>query len=571
MKTKRYVRQHGSVLLVAMFTITIMTLICATSLYIATQNTGSGMQTSGWQQALTAAESGVDAAIRALNENGTSGSNAWTNWKTVASALPTPASGNPTPAGYSTEPTGGSAAATAPTSTAYNYLPSANLSISFPATEGATNVTAWTTIDIAGTNLLNAGQQWYRIRSTGQTVYPSNSTLLRRVSNNRMDNDLRNTITMNFNRKGGSTTGPTRTIEVIVNPVPAGGSAKGITLSNWLQMTGSGTADSFNSPNGQWSVAYRDTSYPLMVAEGATGGKAKFANTGQTYVYGGVTYSGTAPTNVNSQGPPKDVMGQVSTPASVNLPTPTDPVAVSGQSGHYIWTYQNPWSGVTTNYTLNSSTTYTGGGGLPTNSGTAVSSITANGTSTSPGLIIINGDFTVPGGKTFTINPTTTGNPPVTNSANSNVIIWVKGKFTASGSGVVTQVAGTNVTWIVDDDITVSGDNYMNGNGTAGTDSFVGVGTSNKFTDSGSATFTGTVNGPGYAGTISGGGDYTGSFAGSNLTISGSGSFHYDESLNGGAGNSGIGNYAFASWFEDNSDPNRSARDTSNTLHPIIY
>jgi hypothetical protein len=106
----------------------------------------------------------------------------------------------------------------------------------------------------------------------------------------------------------------------------------------------------------------------------------------------------------------------------------------------------------------------------------------------------------------------------------------------------------------VDNDITVSGDSYNNQNGTASTDSFVGIG-AHKFTDSGSATFTGTVNAPAYDGTISGSGDYTGAFAGSSLTISGSASFHYDESLSDGGSNPTVGNYAYASWFEDNADP----------------
>jgi hypothetical protein len=536
MKANSNQKEQGSVLMMSLLTITILTLICATSLYIASQNSTAGVQTAAWQQSLTASESGVDAAVRALNTG------VWTNWRTVSTAtLPTtePASGT------------GSSASAKPTSSQYNFLPSSSLSLNMQG-EGVTSVSAWVTIDTAG-GLSDSNGAWYRIRSTGQSTVQSNS-VLKRVSNNRLDSDLRNTITMNFNRKGGSNLGPARTIEVIMQPIPQGGSAKGITLANWLQMTGGGSADSFSSPNGQWSLAYRDTSYPLMVAEGATGGSAKFANTGQTYVYGGVAYSGTAPTNVNAAGPPPDVMGQVSTPANVNLPTPTDPSPISGQSGHYTWTYQNPWSGVTSNYTFNSSTTYTGGGGLPKDSqNNTVTSITANGTAASPGLIIISGDFTCPGGSTFTINPTTTGNPPVANPSNSYVVIWAKGKFTTSGSGIVQQVAGTNVTWIVDKDITTSGSSYNNQNGTASSTSFVGIG-NNKFTDSGSGTFTGTVNAPGYDGTISGSGDYTGAFAGSTLTISGSGSFHYDESLSGG-GSPAIGNYAFASWFEDNSDP----------------
>lgn len=560
----------GSVLIVALFTITILTLICATSLFVTSQNTSTGVQTGAWQQALTAAEMGIDAGVRALNQNGTSGNNPWTNWKyvTCATGFPTPAPSASPVAGYTYEPTATGNASGLPTSGQYNYLPSTapQMTVSYPNSEGTTSVSAWVTIDTAG-GISNSNGNWYRIRSTGQATFQSNS-VYKRVSSNRLDNDLRNTLAMTFKRKGNSNPGPTRTIEVIVEPIPAGGSARAITLSNWLQMTGGGSVDAFSSPNGQWSLAYRDSSNPLLIAEGATGGQAKFANTGQTYVYGGVSYSGTAPTNVNAQGPPKDVLGQVSTPASVNLPTPTDPTPISGQSGHYSWTYANPWTGVTANYTFNSSTTYTGGGGLPKNGGTTVTSITANGTSSSPGLIIINGDFTVPGGNTFTINPTMQGGSA--NPSNSYVVVWVTGKFTTSGSGIIQQVAGTNVTWIVDSDITVSGSSYNNQNGTAATDSFIGIGTG-KFTDSGSGTFVGTVNAPGYDGTISGQGDYTGAFAGKTLTISGSGSFHYDEALSGGSSNPTIGNYAFASWFEDNSDPTRNARDTSNALHPIVY
>ena len=567
MKINSTEKEKGSVLITAMFTITIVAMICATSLFVMSQNTSTGVQTAGWQQALTGAEMGIDTAIRALNENGIGSANAWTNWKTVSSILPSPSpSGSPVQ-GFTYEPTGvASATATAPpTSSQYNYLPSttSQMIVNYPNSEGTASVSAWVTIDTAG-GLSDSSGSWYRIRSTGQVSFKSNS-VYRRVSNNRLDNDLRNTLALNFNRKGSSNAGPTRTIEVVVAPVPKGGSAKGITLSGWLQMTGGGSADSFSSPNGQWSSVYRDPTNPLLVAEGATGNSAKFANTGQTYVYGGVSYSGTAPTNVNANSgnpPVKDVLGQVSTPASVSLPAPTDPVAVSGNSGHYNWTNQDPWDGVTTTYSALNSSTISGGN----------TTVTASGTASSPTLLIVNGDFTVSGGQTFTINATKTGSPPTVSPSNSYLIIWVKGgQFTTSGSGTISQAAGTNVTWIVDKDITVSGNSYQNLNGTAATDSFVGVGTNNKFTDSGSATFTGTVNAPAYAGTISGSGDFTGAFAGANLTISGSGGFHYDEALSGGSSNPAVGNYAFASWFEDNSDPIRKARDVSNALHPIVY
>jgi hypothetical protein len=582
MKIKLFTKEHGSVLLVTLLTITIMTLICATTLYIGIQNTSSGMQTAGWQQSLMAAEAGIDAAIRALNS--TSASRAWTNWRTVSSALPT--SG----AGYSYEPASGSGSAASglPSSSQYNYLPSTNLTINSSSTEGAASVTAWTTIDTAGaSNLVSSGQQWYRIRSTGQTVYSSGSPLLKRVSNNRLDNDLRNTLAMNFNRKGGTTKGPTRTIEVIVNPLP--GNAAGLTLKTWLVMSGSGTVDAFNSPNGVWSQAYRDTSYPLVVAEGNTSNQAKFSNNNQAYVYGGVVYSGNPPQNTNTS----TVLGQVSTPDNITIPTPSDPTQVN--SSNISWTYQNPWnptyspwgdsstslSGTWTSNGGGASGTYpatagtyatlTGGGSPPANNGVTVTSITANGTAGSPELIIINGDFNLSGSNSLTINPTTVtqNGTQVTSPSNSYVIIWVKGKFTLSGQSSVTQANGTHVAWIVDGDINISGQTYYNNlSSTSAVTSFVGIG-NHALNYSGQDQFTATVNAPSFTNnSISGAGDVTGAVLTNDLNISGSGSFHYDESL---SRNQTLGAYAFASWFEDNSDPSHNARDTSGALHPIIY
>jgi len=42
-----------------------------------------------------------------------------------------------------------------------------------------------------------------------------------------------------------------------------------------------------------------------------------------------------------------------------------------------------------------------------------------------------------------------------------------------------------------------------------------------------------------------------GALIGSSLTISGNAAFHYDEALNANSTTAAIGNYAFASWFED--------------------
>jgi len=468
MKTSSQIQPKGSVLLVALLTIAILAVICATSLQITSQNTSTGMQTASWQQALTGTESGVDAAIRALNENGVSGANAWTNWISVSQ------SGTSVP---TTEPSASPSPATGPPdSTHYNYLPSSKLTTSFSNNEGATSVSTWVTIDRAGmlASQDTYGNQWYRVRATGQ----ANVSGPARVSNNRLDSDLRNTIALKFNRKGGNNLGPTRTVEVILAPASNG---TGILLKNWLVMSGGGT---IHGDVGMLNSSGSDLH--------------------STYLYGNLFYSGTtAPKNTT------DVQGNIVTPYSATITAPTDPTWASG-------TYTSVSAG---------------------NPGTL-----AAGNGSNPTYYKVSGDLTVSGGNTLLIQKHD-------NSSGNKIYIWVTGKLTTSGSGYIQQDSNVQVTWYVDGDITVSGDSYQNTSGRASYLTINGIGTNNKFTDSGSGTFTGTVNAPGYDATVSGSGAYTGSLIANDLTVSGGASFNQS----GGGGS--LGNYAFASWFEDNSDP----------------
>src|SRR5438874_8197423 len=120
MKTSSITAERGTILVIALITITILTLLCATSLYVASQNTNSVMQTASWQQALTGAESAVDQAINALNLNAQGSSSAWTsgtlNWYTQVASLPStqPPAGSPAPTS--------TIASAPPSSSSYNYL-----------------------------------------------------------------------------------------------------------------------------------------------------------------------------------------------------------------------------------------------------------------------------------------------------------------------------------------------------------------------------------------------------------------------------------------------------------------
>jgi len=521
-KTNSIISEQGTVLITALLTITIMTLICATSLYITSQNTNAGMQTASWQQALTGAESGVDAAIRALNDNGQTG--AWTNWVQMSQSGTTLPSTEPTPSAIPS-PTG------APDSSHYNLLRSSNLSVSFPNTEGATSVSTWVTVDQGGMSAAQDtnGKQWYRIRATGQ----ANLSGPPRVSNNRLDNDLRNTIALRFNRKTGSTSnlGPFRTIEVIMQPLSSGGWARGITLKNWISMGGGSSVvdsydsgSSFKSTNGLYDVTKRQSHGDIATLN--TGGSS--SDLRSSYVYGNLTYSGSAPKNTTN------VQGTISTPFSVPVPSQSAPTWASG-------TY----------------TSYTGGGSNPPNGG--VFNAQHTGTAT---YIKVTGDLVVSSsGNPLHLVQHDSSGPP------EQVYIWVTGKFTTQGSGYINQDSNVQVTYYVGDDITISGSSYQNHTGLPANLSVIGYGSGDKVTVSGSADFIGTFNTPGYDTTISGGGSVDGAVISNTLTISGGSGLHYDEALGHGGSSPTVGNYAFASWFEDNSDPTR--KDVNQ--NPIIY
>jgi hypothetical protein len=515
---------QGTVLLTSLLTMTLMSFICATSLYIASQNTNSGMQAASWQQALTGADTAVDEAIAALNLNNAQG---WTNWKKVTSSQ-LPAS----------QPSGGANTTTAPASGEYNYLISATpLACPVPGAspEGNSGVTWWTTVDTAGLPPDANANQWYRVRATGVSQARPGSAP--RVSNNRLDNDLRK-FSLFFNRQTGSTISApqaARTIEVVAQPVvsqqpipPSNFWARGITTRNWMSMAGDDNSliavvDSFNSSDptkstlGLYDPIKRQIHGDLAMVNSTN------ADLRSTFVYGNLTYSGPAVLNTDH------VAGTKSTPFNKIIPDTADPT----------WT---------------PTLTYTGGSLPPF-------LIVAAGTKANPARIKINGDFTVSTGQTVTINTQSLLN---TDPNNNYIEFWVTGKFTVAAGGLISQNLAVHATWYVDGNIIVNGDSYLNLSTRAANLSFIGVGASHTLTESGVLPFYGTINAPGFDVTIAGVGGYNGAVIANTLTLNNLGSIHYDEALRGivgnvpGNNNFAIDHYAFASWFEDNSDQARS-------------
>lgn len=509
-------------------TITILTFICATSLYIASQNANAGLQAAGWQQALTGSENGVTKAIDALN-TGT-----WTGWNTVgSSSLPT------------TQPTGGNTAGAAPTGNQYSYYLLSSINMTG---ESNNSVSGWVTVD----NIPNMSQTtggstfpWYRIRATG-TASAASGSWRRWASSNRLDNDLRK-ISLNWDRVAGGAIGTpkaSRTIEIIAQPVlqTSGGAGYGWVMKGSTKFSGMEMMDSFNSNYGSYAsqathtytangttVHYANSNIEIGIQD-TTG-----SNLNNQLVFGSVIYSGPTlkGTGADAHGY-GGVQGTVSTPYNGTIAPVTDPTSgswIALGSGTQVIT-----TGSGTNY-------YKYTGDWTMNSG---QSLTAKVGSGSTGTIIV----------------LVTGN--INLNAQNNVIVQ---------NGVTFKIYGDN-------DINFQGDSFNNQNvngagGPVSTSMYVyGVSAAGKTIISDDAanptqTFVGVIYEPGYYINVKSSFSMYGSVTGSTTQTSAAAKYHYDEALGTvvGGGSTTVANYAYASWFEDNSDPVRKDRSGNLTIY----
>jgi len=514
-------RQEGSVLVIAILMLTILTLICATTLQVTTQNAGANMQAASWQQALTGAEAGVDAAMNALNTN------TWTNWTQYAGSptgfIAPPASASPTP----------TAAIQAPDSTHFNYLPTASSRSLHLAGEGNDTVGIWVTVDTAGMGLkaYNGGQP-YRIRATATALVPG----LSRVSNQKLDNDLRN-LSLRWDRKTNAAVSlpqVSRRIEVIAAPQFNSSFHYALLMANSVTMNGGSYIDSFSSKdtldfpggfytNAAWLAALQNPAPAFGVTSLESGNVATNNSTNSNLngmnVYGSLAYSG--PTVAGTS----NVQGNISTPFNVPIQPTSDPSA-----GSYSTSLPSP---------------------------------VIAGTKLNPTVYKLT-DLTVNGGQTLLI----TGPNP--GSDNNYVVIWVTGTWKINGGGTITSAPNVHVTYYLDNGATINGSALINGSGLAENLQIIGVGSNQTFKLDGGGTFIGTVNAPGWDITLSGSGDFSGAFIGKTMTMTGGARVHYDVALQdiypGGASN-----YSYASWFEEAANPTHKALGLDGVYHPIIY
>jgi hypothetical protein len=552
MKMKiRSTHRQGSVLVIALLTITILTMICATSLYITSQNANATTQTTSWQQALTGAEAAVDQAMNALDRNASGDPGAWTGWYTITGSLP-----NAKPTNTTTPATG------KPAVGQYNYYVPPSLSLQG---EASNTMNMWVTIDPVSSTFMSNGQQAYRVRATGVVAAPGPA----RVSNQKLDNDLRK-ISLRFDRNaGGTVTTPqaSRTIEVIAQPAAGSTSTLGIVSRNAFTMGGSSDfIDSFNSTNplysinghyvnGQYVGGQYDTTIPPG-SEGSHGDVGILNSTGSNLnnggqIYGNLTYSGPA-----VQGKTKNVYGTISTPFNATVPSVSAP---NWPAGSYSTALPATQGNVITIQGDPNASPPTGTASNPLRY--QVSSIALSGTNQS---IIVQSP----------IDPTTKQPLP----GYDNVQIWVTGttvdsngnslSITGNNAGI-TLDSNANVKFYVQGNIDIAGNGIFNQSNSAANLWIYGIsptdGSNPILQIAGNGSFIGVVDAPAYDTTYSGsgshGGNNTYSFIGAvianTLTITGNGSLHYDEALKSLLPNLGPTTYSYASWFEDNGDKAR--------------
>ncbi len=508
--------------MVVLLTITILTMICATSLYIMSQNANATTQTASWQQSLSGAESAVDQAMSEMNNRALTPGKWTTGWYTVTGTLP---SGKPAPTGTLVP------AIDFPAAGSYNYYIPPTLAVSPPSSgvrdESSNTLATWVTVDTAGLPPNDPAQikkQAYRVRATGVVGAPGPA----RVSNNKLDNQLRK-ISLRFNRFSGTavtTPQAARRIEVIATPVTNSKFPRAITMQNWLDMTGSTSlVDSFDSSStakstyGIYDVTKRQSHGDIGLISSVKNNSV--SNLNNNDVYGKLQYSGPAVKKTNG------VKGGTSTPFRTTLDPALDPV------------------GTFTPYTTD-----------PNN----IQTVTASGTTeANPTRYKIDGDFSLQ--QNFNIFNATTPAPPVqgqppTPPPDVYIEIWVTGNYNNTGQGVVTQAPGVHATWYVDGNITTAGGAYVNKSNVAADLSFMAVGTG-SIKIAGSGNLIGTFYGPLRDVSFTGNGSLMGAVIGNNLTVTSGASIHYDEAL-GTSGPTTFSNYAYASWFEDNSDPARN-------------
>jgi hypothetical protein len=366
-ETKR--QENGNILVIALLTITILTMICAVSLHVTTQTATATTQTTSWQQSMAGTEAAADQAMKALNTKN------WTGWYPVSSSSlpsgqPSPTT-TPFPSGYSTNPAANQ----------YYYYSS-----SFALQGEASNsVQTWVTVDNGSilpvsSNLVGSKGQAYRIRAGAAVNAPGPA----RVANNKLDNDLRK-ISLRWNRLASSGSGAVgtpqavRRIELVAIKVTDGRWDNAVTLQGKLTMNGATFIDSFTSGDPFQSTNNLYDSSKVHTSPNYYGAHASVGlldSTGSdlkgNYLYGTLAYNGPAPANTGH-------VGTLAPTFSATIPAASPPPSDTGLTPSWSPPSQTYSGGLPFSSTASLNSAYVTVTEYPVGSGTYVGKIKVAG------------------------------------------------------------------------------------------------------------------------------------------------------------------------------------------------
>jgi hypothetical protein len=295
---------RGSTTIVALLFLGILAAVGATTFLAVQGRYRQVHQTATWQEALLAAESGIDLAVNELRKDLYAPTTAWADWSDDPNA------------------SGGTAPALISADAAYYTS-----SVLLRSGEGGGRSYCKVSVDAPASLRDATGEQWYRVRSLGIANVPGG----RAVAGSKTDLRLRK-FDFQFDRRTGARVQPqaTRLIEAIVKPVGTfrlalfGVSSVDMNNHNIL-IDSYDSRDASKSTNGFYDAAKRQTNGNI-----ATNGP--LIDAGSARIYGSAaTNGGTVLNSANVSGDIRndfyqetfavtrpDVVPDLGTPASLN-------------------------------------------------------------------------------------------------------------------------------------------------------------------------------------------------------------------------------------------------------------
>lgn len=534
----------GSTLIAALVTLTVLTMIAASTFLTVTNRFRSNYQTASWHDALTSAEDGVQYALvrlrspltktdTSLTGGSSSSTNSYLN-QVLVNPLQVPGSLQSDLYSLGSNGSGTSGNGTV-VNGSYNKqdgtvvnVPGIQLpTLTIPHIgQGSSQFSAVVTVDaVPGTGGTNGSTTWYRIKSVGTVPLAgaANSGM------QKYDNWLRK-LQFRTDSNGASLTTPqaVRTIEIIAKPVSIGSAAlfgkTGINLNNQNVVIDSyDSRSTATSTNGIYDAAKATKSANVVTNDALTSngtpGVINLSSTG-AYVNGNIATNDTP-----VAGSTDHVSGTVTQDFYQNLPNPPDPTQMG-----VTWTRYQPTSAPMLNAKGNL--------------------YVATGTQQSPTRYKIDdarsgGDLSLQSSSQLDVDTTGGG----------WVEIWIPGSLDVQGNAQINVPAGAHVTFYVDGNASIAGNGVLNTSQIPGDVTFYGnpdPSTSQTIDIAGNGVFAGILYAPNSSVSARGSGnrgDIFGAIIANTIFFNGTTSLHYDQAL----GDLGaVIDYRISSWYEDN-------------------